>query len=144
MDLPIVQFSLTISVSIVNSTSSHAPKDAALPNATCQCLRALSDRPTELELTQLCDTDVYALLATLGLPSTNHKGKALMVFSLLQWLAEWSSTRLPLPQGLQRMSRQAPASICRQNDGLVPGNGAPPRSSSLFETISLYDVNAPP
>ena len=67
-----------------------------------------------------------------------------MVSSLLQWLTERPSSPLPLPQGLQRTSRQAPAPICRQIDGAVPGNGAPLRSSSPVETISLHDADAPP
>ena len=64
MDLPAVQFSTTISDPTDNGTPSHAPKDAALPDAACRRLRALSDRPTELELAQLRDTDLRALLAT--------------------------------------------------------------------------------
>ena len=144
MDPPAVQFSTTISDPTDNGMPSHAPKDAALPDAACRRLRALSDRPTELELAQLRDIDLRALLATLGLPRTNRGGKAPMVSNLLQWLTERPSSPLPLPQGLQRTSRQAPASICKQIDGAVLGNGTPLRSSSPVETISLHDVDAPP
>ena len=142
--LPAVQFPPSTEESATNGAPNGGPADAALSDAACRRLRALPDRPSELELAKLLDTDLRALLAGLGLPRANRGGKAPMVASLVRWLYERPASPLPLPRGLQRTTRQAPPSNCGQDAGQNAGNGASSRSPASTANLQVNDVDAPP
>ena len=67
-----------------------------------------------------------------------------MVASLVRWLYERLESPLPLPRGLQRLSRQAPPSNSGQGAGQNAGSGAPSRSPALTNHLQVNDVDAPP
>ena len=144
VELPEVQFPPSQEEAAANGAPNGGPDDAALPDAVCRRLRALPDRPTELELAKLRDQDLRALLAGLGLPRVNRGGKAPMVASLVRWLYERPESPLPLPRGLQRPSRQAPPSNSGQSAGQNAGSGAPSRSPASTNHLQVNDVDAPP